>query len=197
MTSFGIRTDHPLMLLKRVKILLTVCLAPVTIGLMLHYMDITSGAFSIAFNFALMFWFSLLESQLNPPLDAPYFNSQPFEKQGKLYRVLGVEWYRAILVKSGWERLRQQGTPIKKSLRDIRAYERGSRVAEAGHFVVGVIVLIVNVYVLFAYSALAGRWLLLSNLFLNIYPVLLQRYTRPRLRHVIERFERSERASAI
>lgn len=185
------------MLLKRVKILLIVCLAPVTISLMLHYMDITSGAFSIALNFALMFWFSVLETQLNPSLDASYFNSQPFEKQGKLYRMLGVEWYRAILVKSGWERLRQQGMPVRKSLSDIRAYERGTRVAEAGHLVVGVIVLIVNIYVFFAYSALAGRWLLLFNLLLNIYPVLLQRYTRPRLRQVIERFERLERTAAI
>lgn len=176
------------MLLKWVKILLIVCLAALTISLMLLYMDITSGGFGLGFNFALMFWFTILESQLKPTLNSSYFNAYPFERQGKLYRILGVEWYRAILTKSGWERLRQQQTPIKKNLHDFQAYERGTRVAELGHVIVGIIVLVVTGYVLFAYSALDARWLLLSNIFLNFYPVLLQRYTRPRLRRMIERF---------
>lgn len=180
------------MLFKWVKILLIVCLASITISLMLLHLDITSGAFSIGFNFALMFWFTILESQLKPTLDSRYFNSYPFEKQGKLYRILGIEWYRAILVKSGWEKIRQQQTPIKKSLSDFQAYERGTRVAEVGHMVVAAIVLIVNGYVLVAYSAGDAIWLFVSNLFLNVYPVLLQRYTRPRLRRMIEKFKTAD-----
>lgn len=177
------------MLLKWVKIVLLVCLATATLSLMLLYMDITSGAFSLGFNFALMFWFTILESQLRPTLHSRYFNSYPFEKQGALYRMLGIEWYRAILIKSGWEKIRQQQTPIKKSLSDFQAYERGTRVAEVGHIVVAVIVLIVNGYVLFAYSARNAIWLLVFNILLNVYPVLLQRYTRPRLQRMIEKFK--------
>jgi len=181
--------DISLMLLKWVKIVLLVCLATATLSLMLLYMDITSGAFSLGFNFALMFWFTILESQLRPTLHSRYFNSYPFEKQGALYRMLGIEWYRAILIKSGWEKIRQQQTPIKKSLSDFQAYERGTRVAEVGHIVVAVIVLIVNGYVLFAYSARNAIWLLVFNILLNVYPVLLQRYTRPRLQRMIEKFK--------
>ena len=117
--------------MKWVKILLVVGLALATTVLMLRYMDVTSAAFSFGFNFAQMFWVSVLETQLKPTLDSPYFNSFPFEKDGKFYRRLGVEWYRAILTKSGWEKLRQKSTPIRKSLHDFEAYERASRVARA------------------------------------------------------------------
>ena len=179
------------MLVKWVKILFVVCLALVTTVLMLRYMDVTSAAFSFGFNFAQMFWVSVLETQLKPALDSPYFNSFPFEKDGKLYHIFGVEWYRAILTKSGWEKLRQKSTPIRKSLRDFEAYERGSRVAEAGHLAAGIVVLIVTGYVIVAYSAKAALWLVVFNVFLNLYPVLLQRYTRPRLLRTIEKLRKS------
>lgn len=180
------------MFLKWVKALLIVSLAAATTGLMVRFMNITSASFSMAFNFLLMFWVAVFESQVKPALDSPYFDTYPFEKQGKIYRMLGVEWYRAILVKSGWEKLRQQTMPISKSHQAFLAYERGSRVAEAGHLVVGIIVLIVTGYVAFTYSFRAIGWLVLFNLFLNVYPVLLQRYTRPRLRRMIAKFRAAE-----
>ena len=183
------------MLIKWVKILLVVCSTLVTMGLMLRFMNVTSAAFSLAFNFALMFWVSILETQLKPALDSTYFNALPFETEGKLYRMLGIEWYRAILVKSGWEKLRQKATPIRKSLHDFQAYERASRVAEAGHLVAGVIVLIVTGYVVLTYSLRGALWLILFNTFLNIYPVLLQRYIRPRLRRMIEKLQKSQLVS--
>ncbi|MGG7665207.1 hypothetical protein [Dyadobacter sp. BHUBP1] len=178
------------MLIKRVKILVIVCLAVVTTGLMLRYMDITSAAFSFGLNFAMMFWVSILEPQLKPALDSPYFDSFPFEKEGKLYRMLGVEWYRAILTKSGWEKLRQKATPIRKSLTDFQAYERAGRVAEVGHLAAGVVVLIITGYVAVTYSVRGAIWLIVFNVFLNFYPVLLQRYTRPRLLRIIEKLQK-------
>lgn len=179
------------MLIKWVKILVIVCLAVTTTGWMLRYMDVTSAAFSFGLNFAMMFWVSILESQLKPALDSSYFNARPFEKEGKLYQMLGIEWYRAILTKSGWEKLRQKSTPIRKSLHDFQAYERGSRVAEAGHLLAGVVVFIVTGYVAVTYSARDAMWLFVFNVFLNVYPVLLQRYTRPRLLRMIEKLEKS------
>lgn len=180
------------MMLKWVKTLAIASLALVTVSLMFVYLKVPSGAFSIALNFMLMFWVSLYENQVKPPLDSPYFDSQPFEKDGKFYRSFGVTWYQAVLVKIGWEKLRQKGTPIKKTLRDMEAYERASRSAELGHLVVAVVVLAVTVYVIITYSLRDARWLIITNLFLNIYPVLLQRHIRPRLQHLIARFRASE-----
>ncbi len=69
------------MLPKWVKILFLVCLAVGTIILFLLYLDVTSAAFSIGFNFVLMFWFTILESQINPSLKSAYFAPFPLEKQ--------------------------------------------------------------------------------------------------------------------
>lgn len=175
-----------------VKSLLIVGLALATVILMFRYLDVASGPFSIALNFLLMFWVSIYENQVKPALDSPYFDSQPFEKQGKIYRNFGVTLYQAILVKSGWEKLRQKGMPIRKTLRDVEAYERGSRAAEVGHLAVAVVVLAVTVYVIITHSLRDARWLIITNLLLNIYPVLLQRHIRPRLQQLIARFRASE-----
>lgn len=177
------------------KMLLIVGLTVATVSLMILYLDITSAAFSLGVNFALMFWFTLFESQLKPKLNSTYFNSQPFEKQGKWYKKLGVEGYRTILTKIGWEKMRQQQTPIKKDLRAFQVYERASRVAEVGHLVIGGIVLIITTYVILMYSIKDALWLILFNLVLNIYPILLQRYTRPRLQRMIKKFEVTELTS--
>ena len=184
------------MFLKWMKVLLIVGLAAVTVSLMIQYMKVTSVAFSLGLNFGLMFWFTLFESQLKPKLNSHYFDLQPFEKQGKLYQRLGVEWYRTILTKSGWEKLRQQQTPIKKNLRDFQAYERASRVAEVGHLVIGLIVLAVTGYVSLTHSFSDALWLILFNILFNFYPILLQRYTRPRLQRMIQRFKSVSAISA-
>ena len=184
------------MVLKWLKVLLVVCAAPTAISLMFFYLDITSASFSIALNFSLMMWVTILESQLKPSLASRYYYPYSFEKQGELYRILGIAWYRAILVKTGWEKLRQQHTPITKSLQNVLAYERASRVAEAGHMVVGIIVLGITGYVSTAYSVADARWLILFNILLNVYPVLLQRHIRPRLQRTIARFRGVDTVSA-
>ncbi|UHG94977.1 hypothetical protein [Spirosoma oryzicola] len=180
------------MLLKWVKILLLLTLASLTISFMLLRLKVTSAGFGLAVNFGLMFWFTTRESLLKPTLNATYFDAYPFENKGTFYRRLGVEWYRAILLKSGWEKIRQKQTPLKKGLTAFEAYERATRVAEVGHLVVGSVVLLLIGYVLLAYSLQDARWLILSNLLLNAYPILLQRYTRPRLRRMLVKFRSLE-----
>ena len=176
------------MVLKWLKVLLVVCAAPAAISLMFFYLDITSASFSIVLNFSLMMWVTILETQLKPSLASRYYYPYSFEKQGEVYRVVGITWYRAILLKTGWEKLRQQQTPITKKLQNVVAYERASRVAEAGHMVVGIIVLGITGYVSLAHSLADARWLILFNVLLNVYPVLLQRHIRPRLQRTIARY---------
>ncbi len=185
------------MSLQWMKVVLIILLAAVSVALMIRYLDITSIACSFALNFVLMFWFTLFESQLKPGLNSRYFQSAPFEKQGHLYRMLGVEAYRAVLTKIGWEKMRQQQTPIKKNLSSLQAYERASRVAETGHLVIGFLVLVLTGYVALTHSLAEARWLILFNVLFNIYPILLQRYTRPRLQGTIRRFQSARTVSAV
>ncbi|OZI08726.1 hypothetical protein BWI93_07685 [Siphonobacter sp. BAB-5385] len=180
------------MFLKWVKLVPIVSRGAISTSFMFRYLDVTSVAFSVALNFFLMFWVTLFESQWKPGLQSAYFNPYPFEKQGKVYRWLGVEGYQAILTKSGWEKLRQQQTPIKKDLQAFLAYERASRVAEASHVVMAGIILLITGYVVAVYSIRDALWLIVFNLFFNIYPILLQRYTRPRLQRMIRKFKVAE-----
>lgn len=167
------------------KRVLIAALTVLLISSLLRYLDITSASFSIGFNFTLMCWYTIAESQLKPALSASYFNAHPLEEGGQLYRRLGVERYRTFLIRVGWDTIRQQQTPIHRSLRSLLAYDRATRVAEVGHIMIGTIVLTVSGYVIVVHSVLEAFWLLVTNVFFNLYPVLLQRYVRPRLRRIL------------
>ncbi len=99
------------------------------------------------------------------------------------------------LIEKWMEKIRQKQTPLKKGLTAFEAYERATRVAEVGHLVVGSVVLLLTGYVLLAYSLRDARWLILSNLLLNAHPILLQRYTRPRLQRMLVKFRSLETSS--
>jgi len=157
--------------------------------LILKFLDLTSIAFSLVLNFALMFCFTVAEAQLKPALSSSYFDAFPFEKQGKIYELLGVHGYRWLLKVSGWEKITQQANPVKKTIVALQQYERATRVSETGHALIATTVMGITVYVLVSYSALDAIWLILSNILLNVYPMLVQRYNRPRLRKAIKRLQ--------
>lgn len=164
---------------------------------MLTSLDITSLSFSFILNFALMFCFTLAEAQIKPALASSYFDAFPFEKQGRLYELLGVNVYRWLLKACGWEMVTRKANPVKRTMVALRQYERATRVSETGHTLIALIVMSVTVYVLVTYSAFDAIWLILSNLLLNIYPILVQRYNRPRLREVINTFQAMSTSRAV
>ncbi|MGA0560560.1 hypothetical protein ACO2Q8_28100 [Larkinella sp. VNQ87] len=150
-------------------------------------MSVTSPLFSWVVNFALMFWFTIIESQFKPKLDYRYFASYPFEKEGKLYNSLGVHVYRRFLRLVGWEKQSRMANPVKKALPALQQCERATRVSELGHTLIALIVLGITVFVAIKYSLAGTVWLLVFNVLLNIYPILVQRYNRPRYTRAIRR----------
>jgi hypothetical protein len=150
-------------------------------------LDLTSVFFSWTLNFSLMFCYSVIESQLKPSLQSTYFTSKAFEQQGKIYTLLGVLIYRKFLVCTHWEKLSQKANPVKKSLEALRKYEHATRVSEFGHTLIALVVLVFTVYVSMKYSAKEAVWLFLFNILLNIYPIMVQRYNRPRVQRVLQK----------
>ncbi|QNF32686.1 hypothetical protein HUW51_08065 [Adhaeribacter swui] len=136
-----------------------------------------------------MFWISIVELQLQPAHQSRYFDAFRFEKEGKIYEKLGVHWYRKLLVFIGWEKLNRKNNPVEKSASALFQLERATRASEFGHLVIAVLVLLVSVVVSFKYSVLEASWLILLNLLFNVYPIMVQRYNRPRLRRAIQRFK--------
>lgn len=161
------------------------------IGLFISFPIIKMGSvsYSIILNFTLMIWMSIVETLLIPALKSSYFICYPFEAEGKIYRYLGVDYFRKILVLSGWEKSRKKETPIRRSLILLEYYEYRTRASEFGHGIIAIIIVLITIYVGITYSFKETVWLILLNIFLNIYPIMLQRYNRPRVLRVINKLK--------
>jgi hypothetical protein len=174
-------------LLKWIIVLTSTC--GVILFVLFPYTYMGSVSYSITLNLLLMIWMSIAETLLRPELKASYFNSHPMEYEGKIYKYFGVHFFRKLLVLSGWERSRKKETPIRKSLIMLEYYEYRTRASEFGHRIIALIIAIISVYVCITYSFKDTIWLLSLNIFLNIYPIIVQRYNRPRVRRVIKKLK--------
>ena len=121
------------------------------------------------------------------PLALPewYFRPASFERSGRIYRLLGVHWFRKIVpdgdTANRLRRIREPGYRVVRSRAFIEAMRARTVVGERSHLVL----------LLFgaASAAVAGvvgwtgwaAYLGVANVLVNLYPVLLQRYTRTRL----------------
>jgi hypothetical protein len=121
-----------------------------------------------------------------------YFEPKPFEKAAdcRLYRLLGVRTFKRYLPTSGDLVSRWRG--VSRICRAdgglapaLRRYERVTRSYEVRH--------IFGAFSMFAVSWWAivfhgkGQWpaLIVANVFINGYPILLQRYNRIRLQNAL------------
>ena len=144
--------------------------------------------FSWVLNFTLFAWISVVESQLNPALKSAWYNSKPFEDKGRLYIKFGVNWFRKFLVLIGWEKLTKAGNPVKNDIEALQKYERATRTSEFNHIIIGFIVLAVTIYIFLTHNFAKTAWMIVLNIILNFYPVILQRFNRPRLRAMLARY---------
>ena len=164
-----------------------------TYGLVLFiefpYTSMGSLSYSITLNFLMMIWISIVESLLKPALKSPHFNSYPIEREGRVYKYLGVDFYRKLLLFSGWEKIRKKETPISKSLDLLLYYEYKTRASEFGHGIIAIIIVFITIYVYIEYSFKETIWLIVLNILMNIYPIIVQRYNRPRVQRVIKKLE--------
>ncbi|WP_291633196.1 hypothetical protein [Clostridium sp.] len=153
------------------------------------FMSMSSLSYSIILNFLLMFWMSIVVTLWTPALKSSYFNSHTIEDEGKIYKYLGVHFFRKLLVLSGWESSRKKETPIRKSLILLEYYEYRTRTSEFGHGIIAIIIALISVYVCVVYSFKETIWLIFLNIFMNIYPIIVQRYNRPRVQRVIKKLK--------
>ena len=168
-------------------VLTTTC--GVALFILFPFISMGSLSYSILLNFTLMIWMSIAETLLIPALKSSYFNSLPIEAEGKIYKYIGVDFFRKLLVLSGWEKSRKKETPIRKSLILLEYYEYRTRASEFGHTIIAIIIALITVYVGITYSFKETIWLIFLNIFLNLYPIMLQRYNRPRVLRVIKKLK--------
>ncbi|MFE3867922.1 hypothetical protein ACFX5E_07530 [Flavobacterium sp. LS2P90] len=141
--------------------------------------------FAFEINLILMTCVFLFTQTLKPEFNSTYYNAKKWEKKGKIYEYLGVNIFRKLLVLIGWEKLNKKTNPVTKSLDALIHLEYGTKQSEFGHLLIFLIVLIFNIVVAVKFGITESLWLLILNVVLNVYPIILQRYNRPRLKKTI------------
>jgi hypothetical protein len=89
------------------------------------------------------------------------------------------------LVWIGWEGLNKKLNPIEKNTKPLIHLQYRTKQSELGHIILMTIVLTFAVYVAFEFGTRQSFWLLILNVLLNLYPIFLQRYNRPRIERAI------------
>ena len=127
----------------------------------------------------------ILVSALPLALPAAYFQTARFERSGRVYRWLGVLWFRSIVpdgdVANRLRRAREPGYRVVRSRAWVPPMWERTVEGERSH-----LVLLTFGAASAAVAAQVGWtgwavYLAVGNVFANAYPVLLQRYTRSRL----------------
>ena len=118
-----------------------------------------------------------------PPFDQ-YYRLRAWEISGRVYRWLGVPIFRA-LVRRGPLSLPNRALPAAWHSGDPGRIERETRAAEGGHGIAFVIVLLLALGALLRGSPERAVWLVALDIPLNLYPMLLQRDHRLRLRKML------------
>jgi hypothetical protein len=128
-------------------------------------------------------------------LPASYYRIRPFEQSGRFYEALGVHGFRWFVpdgdLANRWRRHRQPGFRIIANRRLAAAFVARTELSEKSHFV---LFLMGAVSTVFAWQIGWRGWAVylgVGNVLVNVYPILLQRYTRARLRRVFSRRDSS------
>lgn len=177
------------------KISVLVFIAVITVGLvyaLVHFISMASFSFAIALNFLLMACALTFTEALKSPLNAAYFDEKPWEAKGKIYELLGVNFYRKLLVVTGWEKLNKKTKPVEKNTQALLNLHYRTKQDELGHLIITFIVLGFNIVVAFKFGIVKALPLLILNIVLNIYPVFLQRYNRPRIARALRLNKRKD-----
>jgi len=134
-------------------------------------------------------------------LPRSYFDIQSFERSGRVYEWVGVLYFRRLApdgdYANRWERRKNPKYRWIRDQRSAAAFISRTEQSERGHLVLLALGCVSAIY---AWNLGWHGWALYlgaGNVVVNIYPILLQRYTRSRLRALLTRPSRDGKRNAI
>ncbi|MCZ7530200.1 MAG: hypothetical protein M5U31_07535 [Acidimicrobiia bacterium] len=152
-------------------------------GLLLVWGWRVFGASSALFAFMVvwvpMTWLGTVSRVVQPRLPRSYHELRDFERDGRLYELLGVRLVKRLLRRGPLAVFNPDlHLPAEHSSERLARLDQRMRDAEASHFILFVVTLGVA-----ACAAARGWWtaaglIVLFDVLLNGYPVVLQRYNR-------------------
>ncbi|HYE56966.1 MAG TPA: hypothetical protein VD948_00605 [Rhodothermales bacterium] len=116
---------------------------------------------------------------------SPYYRIRRFEQNGRIYERLGVRLFRHLVpdgdLANRWHRRQEPGFRVISSRRDALLLAQRTRQSERSHLVFLAVGFLSALYAVeIGWSGWA--WYLgAGNVLVNLYPVMLQRYTRARV----------------
>ena len=111
---------------------------------------------------------------------------KPFEREGSIYLWFGVRYYKYLLRIIGWEKIIRKDHQIKNNMASLIQYNIWTQGSEAIHLFASIYVFVFIIWMGWTYSIGKVFWLILINIIANVYPVMLQRYNRPRIIRLIQ-----------
>lgn len=172
-------------MIKTFKLGLIAILTIGSIWALVIYIRMDGFSFAWILNFLLMLFTVFFTEVLKSPLSSSYFNEKEWEQKGKIYEHLGINFFRKLLVWIGWEKLIRKSNPIEKNTDALMNLYYTTKKSELGHLIIWFIVLGFNVFVAFKFGVLKSLSLFILNVLLNLYPIFLQRYNRPRIKRAL------------
>jgi len=155
--------------------------------LLAEIMAVDHWGFAISVNFLFMIVFTVIFEHFLPPVSSnKYFISKPFEREGSIYLWLGVKYYKYLLKIIGWEKIIRKDQSVKNHLDSLTNYKIWTQGSEAIHLFASIYVIAFTIWTGWKYSIGDVYWLILFNIIVNVYPVMLQRYNRPRVIRLIQ-----------
>lgn len=181
--------------MRKILILLFIVLCTVAaVYALIHYIGLQGFLFAWALNFILMGCVLTFTETLKSQLTNSYFKQKAWEQRGKIYESFGINFFRKLLVLVGWEKLNKKANPVEKNENALLYLHYQTKKNELGHIIILFIVLGFNIFVAFQFGIIKSLWLLTLNILFNLYPILLQRYNRPRIERALSLSKRSQRS---
>ena len=122
-------------------------------------------------------------------LPSSYYRVYSFEQSGHLYEALGVRLFRSFVpdgdLANRWRRRREPNFRVLANRRFAAAFVRRTELSEKSHLMLLLMGLLSTAFALQIGWRGWAVYLGVGNVLVNLYPVLLQRYTRTRLRAVV------------
>jgi hypothetical protein len=124
-------------------------------------------------------------------LPAGYYRPRQFELSGRFYERLGVRSFKQWTPDGDYVvRYIRRSLPdykVLSSRRSLGGLDVRTRRSEQGHLLWLVVTVAPILYALICGWTVLASWLFLGNLAVNVYPIMLQRYTRARVQRSLAR----------
>lgn len=122
-----------------------------------------------------------------------YFKPKKFEffREGTIYDLIGIRQYKKYLPTTGdkmrkWLKITQIRISRSDRVTDLYEYERKARNYEWRHIIGAILFIFLTFMIDRKLTVFDWVFLPLLNLYVNIYPIFLQRYNRIRIIKVLQ-----------